>query len=68
MRQKLARIDRKKAMFWLVIVMLTGIVSVFFGTIAVFAYFSKDLPSPTKVVRRDGLFKPDLRSKWSSIV
>jgi len=27
---------------------------VFFGTIAVFAYFSKDLPSPTKVVRRDG--------------
>ncbi len=54
MRRKAAGVNRKKLLMRLIMVVLVGMLFAVFGIIAVFAYFSKDLPNPTTVVRRDG--------------
>ncbi|HPJ17125.1 MAG TPA: PBP1A family penicillin-binding protein [Candidatus Woesebacteria bacterium] len=50
------KLKTKSKKFWyrLFFGSLVGILSIYFLFLVIFAWFSKDLPSPNKVVRRDG--------------
>lgn len=56
LKRKFKSIDFRSKRFWFkfFVVVLSLIVVGFVSLIILFAYFSKDLPSPTKVVRREG--------------
>lgn len=53
-RQLRSRFERTKLFATLTTVALVGVIVFVIGTIAVFIYFSKDLPNPDAVVRREG--------------
>jgi len=56
LKRKFKSIDFRSKRFWFkfFVVVLSLIVVGFISLIILFAYFSKDLPSPTKVVRHEG--------------
>ena len=56
LKRKIKSIDFRSKRFWFkfFVVFLSLIVVGFVSLIILFAYFSKDLPSPTKVVRHEG--------------
>lgn len=48
------KINRTKVLVWLAWGVLVALIGGLLGGVALFAYFAKDLPSPDKVVRREG--------------
>src|SRR3989338_6981914 len=52
--KKTRRYSKKKLFSTFLIVSLIGVAFMFLSSIAVFAWFAKDLPNPNKIVRKEG--------------
>ena len=54
MRKKGIKLNKKRLAYWSVLAFFGLTIVGFLGSFIVFAWFSKDLPTPSKVVRREG--------------
>ena len=53
-RRRFSRFNRFRLIKWAASLVIAGSLAALLGTAAVFAWFSRDLPSPDRVVRREG--------------